>query len=100
MRFFASENVNPEDVRFAILDVLVKLEPRKALHRRQIANRVFGTDLVGAGITYGSLGWLESRGWVEHLPWDRLLYRVTDAGREQWGVQGALRDLGLSEEAS
>ena len=45
-----------DDVRFAALSVLASVTDGSETHRRTIANRVFGTDLVGAGSTYAAHG--------------------------------------------
>lgn len=78
-------------MRFAVLSILADLPAGESMRRRAIANGVFGTDLVGAGDTYAACGWLAQRGWIEPRPWDRYRYRITDAGREQLEIQGAMR---------
>lgn len=80
-----------EDVRTEALRVLADAEPGFDVPRRVIANKVFGTDLVGAGATYAALGWLTQRGWVEECAYHRRNYRITDAGRVQLVAQTAMR---------
>lgn len=83
--------MTPADVRFLIMGTLVALDEGESLHRRVINELVNGTDKYGAELTYGSLGWLKTKGWIEDRPWSREMFRCTPAGREAWQVASDFR---------